>query len=1079
MFRFIWNSWWRNKERFVLLIVGALIVSIGLSYLVGITQASNATIVDELKQRWKSSYHIVVRPKDTRSVTEDKNLLEPNYLSGLSSGISLEQYDQIKSMEEIDVAAPIAMIGYMQNWVELNRKDYTEPGIYRMTITEKTNTGVEPDVEEDAIYFTVGWEDPSGGRDYGVTSFNGVFSYGTEVLIAGIDPESEAKLVGLNQAIINDANNHYLSDDDKPIVKKTALGVQETEIPVLLSNQEFVDGVINFTIEKLTIGEKNEPLAEVMETVRKQGGSAFLDKQSGIQLDEFTYTTKEVHDHLVEQISSGNDINNTSRWVAFKPSSVKYREVTSPFAERWPFAYEVEPYMVPEDSLLAVEHAYRPITLFGEDSSAWPRLQLDFKGIFDPSKLNISKDPLTELPMETYFPSKAKWVLNKKEEPVNPPTTMKPLNNPYGFLTKPPLMLTTIESAAEILGEKPISAIRLKVKGVEELNEESEQILQAVASEIEKTTGLITDITLGSSPQPALTHIPGIGSQESIGWVEQPWIKLGSSITIFKESKVGLSGVVASVIAVAIVYVFSSTLIMMYARKKEFAVLLAVGWRPKQLTRLLFMESALIGLFVSLMSWLILGIMYMIHDVPTSAWRMLLIGVFGISIYLLGSLIPGLLVRKISPYETMKAGEVARPKRYYFPTRSIFSMSFKSFVARWRRGILSILSIALPTGLLIFFLHVTFQLRGTMYTTWLGEYIALEVSAMHYIAMGVALAIAILTTAEIIWQNVAERQPEIAVLKAVGWQNRTIRKMVLMEGAFNGLLAGLLGLMLAIGMIWVMYRKFPIEQLPFLSISLLIPVLTGMIGAIIPSQKAARIQPYQGLSGGYNSSKKTEKRFQYVLGILGISLIAGILVVLNQAIPEIQETRKEPSNDNLPITKTIGEAREVVSLEQKEKAEPSTNTEEEKESFQSIIKNARRVYSLGKTYTYLEWTFKIDLAEDIDNRMETENEDLKRITIIVEASRKEEPIPSFAYYQPHITYKLVDEHGNEYDTVESEILESENYKRKLELGSPGKLTMSLTYEVPASSDRLLLKGFHDFWAESGFMVVDITGNVIE
>ncbi len=88
MLRFIWNSWWRNKERFILLLVGVLIVSTGLSYLIGTTQANNGTVVDELQKRWGSSYDIVVRPEGSRSVTEDLNLLEPNYMSGLDGGIS-------------------------------------------------------------------------------------------------------------------------------------------------------------------------------------------------------------------------------------------------------------------------------------------------------------------------------------------------------------------------------------------------------------------------------------------------------------------------------------------------------------------------------------------------------------------------------------------------------------------------------------------------------------------------------------------------------------------------------------------------------------------------------------------------------------------------------------------------------------------------------------------------------------------------------------------------------------------------------------------------------------------------------
>jgi len=77
MLKFIWNSWWRNKERFILLLVGVLIVSTGLSYLIGTTQANNGTVVDELQKRWGSSYDIVVRPEGSRSVTEDLKLLEP------------------------------------------------------------------------------------------------------------------------------------------------------------------------------------------------------------------------------------------------------------------------------------------------------------------------------------------------------------------------------------------------------------------------------------------------------------------------------------------------------------------------------------------------------------------------------------------------------------------------------------------------------------------------------------------------------------------------------------------------------------------------------------------------------------------------------------------------------------------------------------------------------------------------------------------------------------------------------------------------------------------------------------------
>src|SRR5690625_7506127 len=96
MIRFIWQNWWRRKERFILLILGAFILSAGLTYLIGLSETNKGTIVDTLQQEWSASYDIVVRPEGSRSVTEDKNLLEPNYLSGLHGGSSMDQYRSVE-----------------------------------------------------------------------------------------------------------------------------------------------------------------------------------------------------------------------------------------------------------------------------------------------------------------------------------------------------------------------------------------------------------------------------------------------------------------------------------------------------------------------------------------------------------------------------------------------------------------------------------------------------------------------------------------------------------------------------------------------------------------------------------------------------------------------------------------------------------------------------------------------------------------------------------------------------------------------------------------------------------------------
>ncbi|MDX1770934.1 MAG: FtsX-like permease family protein, partial [Planococcaceae bacterium] len=952
MLKFIWNSWWRNKERFILLLVGVLILSTGLSYLIGITQANNGTVVDELQKRWKSSYHIVVRPEGSRSVTEDLNLLEPNYLSGMEGGISLEQYETIKQIENVDIAAPIAMIGSSTNYVDLKDPDIKDPGIYRIKIVEKTNTGAKIETEEYNNYVTVGSWFPPDATDYGVSPGMYTLSYGTEVMIAGIDPEAEAALVGIDQAMAASDNSRYFSKDEPFTARQLDADIEEIQIPVIISNQDFVDANITYTIEKMDIPfETNQH--ETIEDIRNKGKESYLDTLKGTQVEEYTYNTTDVHNMLVEKILNpsydGIVRLPDSVWVALKPSTVKYSPVTSPFGERWPYTYEVEPFKLPDDSPFYTKNMYRQFNPYSEDSSKWPKLRMNFIGVFDPQNLKVSKDPLTELPMETYFPAKAQWVMDSSNNPVNPPADMKPTNDAYGFLTKPPLVLTTLDAAALILGDTPISAIRVNVTGVETMNEESEVLLKEVANEIEEKTGLITDITLGSSPQYALTHLPGLAGEEALGWVQQPWIKLGSSISIFQEAKIGMAGVIASVILVAIVYVFASNIIMLFARKKEFAVLLSLGWRPSQLSKLLFLESTILGLLVALISWFILGMFFVSGSIDTSLLRVFLIGVSGLAIYWLGSLIPIWLIKRIKPYESMKSGEVSKRTNRIVRAESVLGMSMNNLFTQWQRSLLSIIAIAVPTSLFIFFLFVTFRLKGVLYATWLGEFVALEVGMMHYVAMGVALLIAILTTTEIMWQNVAERQPQIAVLKATGWQNKGIRLLVLLEGAISGLLAGILGLGLALIIIYRMYGELPKGEFFFLFSTILIPIITGVVGAVLPAEKAARILPYQAISGVLQNSKKVEKQFKWAISGAGVGLLVGILSLFIYAIPENDGTSVGKLADSAEVEGTKGNLLPVSTKNNETNKDEEEEIEEtSNEIFEELKGNAYRSFVLGE-----------------------------------------------------------------------------------------------------------------------------------
>ncbi|MFA1819109.1 ABC transporter permease [Virgibacillus oceani] len=1085
MIRFIWKNWWRRKERLFLLFIGALIISGGLTYLVGISDANRGTIENTLQESWAASYDILVRPEGSQSITEEQDLLEPNYLSGLDGGISVEQYENIKSIEGIEIAAPISMIGYASYTVDFDEVELEEDGIYRRTQEEVMNNGIQDVTRSSNYYFAYGgWpvieENLAGKTDYGVGAPSSHLSVFTQALLAGIDPEQEAKLVGLDEAVITSGDSRYFAEEDSSHEGRYASDMNYIGFPVIVSNHAFDDKQVEFTIERLDIPFDRSTANDVLESIKENGGSDYLETIEGHDAINYSYTSEEAFSFLVNSIigidpdteepletdaAEMGEVEDEVGFMNFRASPLAYRPVTSPFEDQWPFAYQVQPFhnMEENPSIFVGEESFREPKVFGEDFSGWQRIKPEWIGFYDPSELSISMDPLNELPMETYRPATAELVIDANNEPVNPSQTLQPTDNPYDFLTNPPNMLTTIDAAEEILGEEPIAAIRVKVAGVADMSEESQGILESIAQEIELETGLMTDITLGSSPQPTLTHVPLINDEEEIGWLQQPWVNIGSSISIFRESTIGYFGIILSVIAVAVIYVWASTLVSLLARRKEFATQLSIGWRPGQLSRLLFTESFLLGAFVAMISWMILAYIYLSTDTVISPIRFLLTGLFGFSIYLLGAVLPAIATRNISPYEAMQTGEISKAGNRVFRTRGLFSMAFNHFIGKWKRSLLSIIAIALPTGLLALFLHITFRLQGVMYTTWLGQYTALEIGAVHYAAIIVALIMAVLTTAEIMWQNIAERQQEIALLKAIGWKNSSIRMLIWSEGLLSGIAAAVIALVFAFSMMWGLFGEYPTTEILFIISTGCIPVIIGMIGTIIPAERAVSIHPTQGIGGKYSNKKTSKNLLKGVVATAGTALFAGFAYMMVQVVPEMTE-QAQSSDVDIEVTPTAGDVGEVT-RDREDAAVSDIEEEQEKAESEEIdldeeypnrgITEDRYLYILEPGENLSAFTADFHANEVESNLPEPED---GFVTVAVEFTFKNlEVRPQEMNVEENFTLRSSgDPFADIYEPAEITVKKSEGWDEEEGWLDPeGEITAVLEFEVAEQEEDYL------------------------
>ena len=428
----------------------------------------------------------------------------------------------------------------------------------------------------------------------------------------------------------------------------------------------------------------------------------------------------------------------------------------------------------------------------------------------------------------------------------------------------------------------------------------------------------------------------------------------------------------------------------------------------------------------------------------------------------------------------MKSGEVSHRTNRIVRAESVLGMSMNNLFTQWQRSLLSIIAIAVPTSLFIFFLFVTFRLKGVLYATWLGEFVALEVGTMHYVAMGVALLIAVLTTTEIMWQNVAERQSQIAVLKATGWKNTGIRLLVLLEGIISGLLAGLLGLGIALIIIYRMYGEVPVEEFTFLILTLLIPIITGIFGAILPANKASRILPYQAISGALQNSKNVEKQFKWAIGFVGTGLILGILSLFIYAVPEsinsstgkVMESSAEGTKGNLLPTSYD----QKESKQNDEKVEVVDTQSDEVSEISKMKKSAWRVLSLGESTG--DGTNSPDLTfgklTEVPAGLKASTKENKLISIPVTVKMKGEgPRDSQITYKPQ-GYYLYDKFGTEYKVIDMKKIKVGDWNKQpsiFNLLLPGEVSVILTYEVPKNHEKLVLNANSSYLP--GSVIVEI------
>ncbi|MFF3564985.1 FtsX-like permease family protein [Streptomyces sp. NPDC002574] len=119
----------RHRGRALALAAGILVAATSFTLLTSTVTTSQARTTDTVRKNARSAYDVLVRPRGSQTGIERADgLVEANFLSGIFGGITLDQYHAIKDMPGVQIAAPVANLGYLmvQGTMRIDVSDFLD-----------------------------------------------------------------------------------------------------------------------------------------------------------------------------------------------------------------------------------------------------------------------------------------------------------------------------------------------------------------------------------------------------------------------------------------------------------------------------------------------------------------------------------------------------------------------------------------------------------------------------------------------------------------------------------------------------------------------------------------------------------------------------------------------------------------------------------------------------------------------------------------------------------------------------------------------------------------------------------------
>lgn len=803
----------KRRKLSSLFFISALILILTVTPLavISLENAQNQ-IKSDVTHYARGSYDLLVRPLSATHPMEDElGIVPENYIGFGEGGISIAQWEHIQSMANIEIAAPVASLGYFTG-IKTNVAIFPPTESMRYLLQYYTTDGVNqhhigpeyacfqlvsPFKKEEFQSLYSHDESVDNCKD-GVSMFSLPPTYH---LLVGVDPKQEEALTGVSF----DSINPERPKSGWGSVMRSDYYPDATTIPVLETQDENSSLEATLKVDRLSI------YAEQTLKYRTQIGlpndlSAYVH---GRDVQNIYFTNKSdtpEYEQLVEELRSlpakeqtvyelplGNRLNpfNQSDNTLFI-TELGDIDLLADHHELFMDGYNMDIHLSTmnvhytagllqyenNDGQLVIKKVdevsgipiYRELVRHGE-----PLADLRSRGendqveyLLDPvDQVEIGsadQSQLSSSPLGIYQFAPVYFI----DEQTNERVEMKPTITPGSFVSVPAKGLTNIESAEIIKGDEPIDAIRVKVSGISSYTKEAAKKIDEVAEEIE-SMGLQVTIVAGASPQKLIVDVEGVGL------VEESWTTLGAAGSIITEWNA--TTIILSVLfsITAIIYIWNRMIFWQTSEQQSIRLLFQLGWDVRHMRQYAVMDS-LLPLFIAfILSYVPVFVLQIGTDASNLIYLWHMIGmVFATIMFIV------IILTKMSKMNKGIRTQTRRRFEQMYHLQSFVLKNILHFSTYVRSPFIQLFVVSLLSSFV--YLSLTETVEQTNMTL-LGEYINVQTSKWHVILMVAAYVLAVFTLVESLLSLLKARENEIGLFRSIGWKNTHIIRLYMKEVA--------------------------------------------------------------------------------------------------------------------------------------------------------------------------------------------------------------------------------------------------------------------------------------------------------